>query len=361
MAEWNLAADERASLQGYLAEELPTGEPIRIDAVPDQQRKLRLSTDGRSFILQGARARPTPITRTIADEYAILSVLAGSPVPIPAPVTYCSDDSIVGVPFYVMEYVPGDVIPAGHDLPARFGTPRWRARLCARLVETMADLHCVDPSGCGLDPQSLGVRLSAYETMLDDATSVTGRALPDVRRTVDWLRARRPSRQPAPCLVHGDLLPHNVVFTAATDPTVAGLIDWEFAAYTNPLTDLGFLLSSWYEADEAIPIADLEAEYHDHPHVDALVRHRDRGMWPFTRADGSWSRRHLVDAYAERTGGEIDDAQYYRVFGAFMAAVLWETWHRRRLEGGEPASQWEVIVRYQERVCRELIDGNLPL
>ena len=51
--------------------------------------------------------------------------------------------------------------------------------------------------------------------------------------------------------------------------------------------------------------------------------------------------------------------RYFHVLGAFKAAVLWEAWHRYRLDDGETAPPWVVIVRYQQRVCWELIDGTL--
>ena len=355
MTHWSLDPSERRALIDYLETTVDDERSWTVEPVPDQPRKLAVHAGDQSFLLQGPRRRPTPITRSLEEEYGVLEALAHTSVPVPEPIACCHDDTVLGVPFYLVERLDGAVIPAGEDVPARFQCASHRAQLSRRLIETLATLHNANISS-GLPSVSIPTRLATYETMLADATAVTDRDLPELKTALDWLQETPP--EPAPStLVHGDLLPHNVVFSPTATPAIAGVIDWEFAARTDPRTDLGFLLACWDQSDDHVPIDDLCEEYAGHPHRDALDRLQTRGLWPFTREAGACSRTDLVDAYEAATGRPVGDVRYFHVLGAVKAAILWETWHRYRLEDGETEPQWEVIVRYQARRCRVLLDG----
>lgn len=63
----------------------------------DTQLVLRKQPQGQ--LLAGAHA--------IDREYRVMKALAGSGVPVPRMLDYCEDRSLVGTPFYVMEFLQG--------------------------------------------------------------------------------------------------------------------------------------------------------------------------------------------------------------------------------------------------------------
>ena len=99
--------------------------------------------DGRRLVVR----RP-PLGHVLATahdvgrEFRIIAALGPTPVPVPAALAVCSDDSVNGAPFYVMEFVDGVVL----DRPEKADLldPPTRGRASENLVDTLADLHAVD-------------------------------------------------------------------------------------------------------------------------------------------------------------------------------------------------------------------------
>src|SRR5664280_2775724 len=84
----------------------------------------------------------------MAREYRVMSALAPTPVPVPVMVTLCEDPGVIGTPFYVMEYVEGSILRRTKDTDRL--DDRQRTALAHRLIDTLADLHEVDPDDVGL-------------------------------------------------------------------------------------------------------------------------------------------------------------------------------------------------------------------
>src|SRR5205823_8207229 len=86
----------------------------------------------------------------VMREYKVLSGLKDSPVPVPRPLLACRDDSILGVPFYLMEYVPG--VTVRYELPAAYAqaSDDVRRQIALELIDTLAVLHRVRPEDVGL-------------------------------------------------------------------------------------------------------------------------------------------------------------------------------------------------------------------
>src|SRR5690348_17926619 len=77
-----------------------------------------------------------------------MSALRDTAVPVPHMVTLCEDPDVIGAPFYVMELVEGEVLRADADLAGR--SREDRAELAHQLIDTLADLHSLDPKSLGL-------------------------------------------------------------------------------------------------------------------------------------------------------------------------------------------------------------------
>lgn len=81
-------------------------------------------------------------------EHRVIEALHGTAVPVPEPLLLCEDEAVLGAPFYVMEYVDGVPYRTAEQLAA-IGPERTR-RAVLGLVDTLVELHAVDPEAVGL-------------------------------------------------------------------------------------------------------------------------------------------------------------------------------------------------------------------
>ncbi|MEU9603634.1 phosphotransferase family protein [Streptomyces sp. NPDC048057] len=236
-------------------------------------------------------------------EHRVISALHPTSVPVPEPVLLCEDETVIGAPFYVMEYVPGTPYRTADELAA-LGPERTRATVFG-LVDALVELHSVDPAAVGLDgfgrPDGFldrqlrrwGKQLAASRSRdlagIDDLHARLGRALP---------------RSPAPAVVHGDYRLDNVL--VGPDDRIRAVLDWEMSTLGDPLTDLGLL--AMYSAElpvQGAPISTTAAAP-GHPPVDEIVAR-----------------------YAQRSGRDVSDVSWYTAFAWFKLAVILEGIHYR--------------------------------
>ena len=91
----------------------------------------------------------TPSAHDMAREYRVVAALADTPVPVAPAVTMRDDDSVLGAPFQMVEYVPGQVVRTRADLEA-LGGPEVVSDCVDGLIKVLVDLHQVDPDAVGL-------------------------------------------------------------------------------------------------------------------------------------------------------------------------------------------------------------------
>src|SRR5579883_1638971 len=107
-----------------------------------------LSTQGRKYVL---RKQPPgyllPSAHAIDREYRVQAALQGTPVPVVPMRHFCTDASIIGTPFYVMDYIPGRIFHKP-DLPELSNGERKSAYFA--FAETLATLHEIDFRAIGL-------------------------------------------------------------------------------------------------------------------------------------------------------------------------------------------------------------------
>lgn len=298
----------------------------------------------------------------IATEHAVLERLEPTDVPAPRAVYFCEDESILGEPFSVIEYLDGGGIHWGESLPEAYRNERVRARVGKLLIDRVSDLHSVDGTRFAdvcerVRPRTQVDRIVAQ---LEAAASATGHDPGTLWRVADWLQDNAPDRS-ATALVHGDYKPDNVFFKWEDRPRVSGIVDWETVKLRDPRTELGYLLFYWREREDASPdLNELAARHPDS--VMAEIRERERrGFWPFTKRRGSPSRRELVQQWEEATGLAYEDNRFYRAFGAVMLATVWEGLYADALERGEDTGGWEAHIEYVARLADAIASGDMPL
>ena len=176
----------------------------------------------------------------MSREFTVMRALAGSSVPVPRMVSLCTDDSVLGAPFYLMEHVPGTVLrdPA---LLEKLGADRLRSLVLAT-VDVLAALHAVDPTVVGLAdfgrPRGFNERqVRRWRRQLDDSHS---REVPGIDELHRRLAGDVPEGRDATVL-HGDFRLDNMLVD--TDGlAVRVVLDWEMSTLGDPLTDLGLLV-----------------------------------------------------------------------------------------------------------------------
>ncbi|MER7762867.1 phosphotransferase family protein [Streptomyces sp. NPDC097619] len=240
-------------------------------------------------------------------EFRVISALHGTAVPVPAPLLLCGageDGAAEGAAYYVMEYVDGVPYRTAEQL-ARLGPERTR-RAVLGLVDTLVDLHSVDPAEVGLAdfgrPEGfLERQLRRWGKQLDASR---GRELPGIDVLHAALADRLP-RSPAPTVVHGDYRLDNVLLGGSGEE-VRAVLDWEMSTLGDPLTDLGLLVM--YSSDLGL---------------------EDSPVSTASAAPGHPSPAELVERYAARSGRDTGEIGWYTAFAWFKLAVILEGIHYR--------------------------------
>ena len=231
----------------------------------------------------------------------------------PTSFALCQDESIIGVDFHVMERRRGLVIRSA--LPARLlANPSTVRRLSEMIVNTLADLHAVDPGRVGLADLGRPVGFVARQLSGWSARwhAAKDRERPSVDRLIGWLYEQMPA-SPATSLLHNDYKLDNILLDPSNPATATAVLDWDMCTQGDPLMDLGYLLNVWIEPGD--PPA-----------------WREHAVMP-SYEDGFMTRRDVVERYAERTGFDVGEARWYYAFGAFKLKVILQQIYIRYLRG----------------------------
>ncbi len=276
-----------------------------------------LGIDGGEIVLRRPPAGPLPPGgNDMGREYRVLSRLWRAFPLAPRALHFCDDDSVLGAPFFLMQYRPGIVV---HDTlpPELAGQER---ALSEMMVDMLADFHAVDPAEVDLDtlgrPEGFLGRAVAGWTKRCGVASADiyddGRPPPAAREVADWLAA-----QPLPpgdvSLLHNDFKLNNIVLDPAAPTTPIALLDWDMCTRGDPLFDLGTLVSYWIEPG-------------DPPDMFGL------NQMP-TAAGGFFSRAEVVAAYAARTGRDVSDFRFHHVLGSYKLGVVFLQLYARHCRG----------------------------
>jgi aminoglycoside phosphotransferase (APT) family kinase protein len=248
-----------------------------------------------------------PTAHDMVREHRVMTALGATPVPVPATLALCTDEAVIGAPFYVMDRVAGyivrDVMPTGYAT-----SPADRTAIGRGLVDVLADMHSVDPAAVGLGdygrPEGyLARQIRRWTTQWDATRQPDEPGGTELDRLAARLADAMPSA-PAGPVVHGDYRMDNVLLDPLTPGTVAAVLDWELSTLGDPLADVGLFYVYWQDpSDSAVQAA--------------------AGLLPsVTRLPGFPTRRELVDRYASRTGRDLSSLPWYVGFACFKLAVV---------------------------------------
>jgi aminoglycoside phosphotransferase (APT) family kinase protein len=239
----------------------------------------------------------------MAREHRVVSALAGTPVPVAPVVALCDDESVNEAPFYVMEFVEGPVLRGLAEAEA-FPDHADRQAIAERVVDTLVEIHAVDPDGVGLGELGrkedyVARQLRRWQGQWEKSKT---RELAVIDEVHDRLAGGIPEQGPA-TIVHGDYRLDNMILN--TRGEVAAVVDWELCTLGDPLADVGLLMVYWPKnGEEATSLGQ-----------------------PANLAPGFRAR------YAERSGRDLSRLDFFVALGYWKLAIILEGVYARYAAG----------------------------
>ena len=257
----------------------------------------------------------TPSAHDMAREYRVVAALAATPVPVARAVTMSNDESVLGAPFQMVEYVPGRVVRTVAELEA-LGDKDTIERCVDTLIKVLADLHAVDPAAVGLGDFG---KASGY---LERQVRRWGSQwelirLPDDPRDGDVNRLHSALGQAIPqqsrsSIVHGDYRIDNTMLDSEDATCVRAVLDWEMSTLGDPLSDTALM---------------------------CVYRHP---MFDLVHSDAAWTSPlippadELAHRYSLASGQPLAHWEFYMALAYFKLAIIAAGIDFRARMGGAP-------------------------
>jgi aminoglycoside phosphotransferase (APT) family kinase protein len=245
--------------------------PFELAKFPSGQSNptYRISAASGDYVLRRKPFGPLlPSAHAVDREYRLLSALAPLGYPVPRPLARCADTQVIGAIFYVMALAKGCAYANG-ALPD-FDAPT-RREMYEQLVDTLADLHNIDPAAAGL--ADFGKAGNYFERQVARWTRQYRDSQTDQIEEMEGLIAFLPRtipQQSRTSVVHGDYRIDNVMFD---DRRLTAVLDWELATLGDPLADFSYLAMQWVmPADGGAGLAGLDLPALGIPTLDDIVR-----------------------------------------------------------------------------------------
>jgi aminoglycoside phosphotransferase (APT) family kinase protein len=324
-----------AKLEAYLAERIPefTGplqvrqfkggqsNPTYLLVTPDKRYVLRRKPPGQ--LLASAHA--------VDREYKVISALGRhTDVPVPRTHLLCTDDTVIGTWFYVMDHVEGRIYwdPSFPDVALD-----QRRVHAFGLCDALARLHRVRPEDAGLADYGkptgyLARQIGRFSKQYAEDTA--GGRVASMERVIEWLPRNMPIHEPPAAVVHGDYRADNAIFHP-TEPRVVAILDWELSALGDPLADFAYHLMVYRLPTLSIP----------------MLGGRD------AQALGLPSEQEYVAHYEQVTGWTVDprDLEFYLAFGMFRLAGIFHGIRSRVVRGTAVSQQAQHYAGFTDAIC----------
>ena len=246
---------------------------------------------------------------------------------LPSIVAVCEDESLLGVPFYVMEELEG-IVPT-EELPRGLESEASRRALGDDLVDALVEIHAADVTTPALAsfarPGSYNERQVRRFGQLWEINKT--RDLPAVDHVGTRLAAAVPDPLPS-TVVHGDFRLGNTMVGQGEPTRIAAVLDWEMGAIGDPRADVGYLLATYSEPGG--PPNPL-------------------GTSPVTALPGFPSRADLVRRYARRSGRDVEPLEWFEALALWKAAVFCEAIYGRYMRG-ELGAEDSRAARFEQGV-----------
>jgi aminoglycoside phosphotransferase (APT) family kinase protein len=242
-------------------------------------------------------------------EYNLLKRIYSVYPKAPKPLLYCEDPNIMDKHFYVMELKKGVVLD--EDLPDDWNTTQIKQQISKDFIQELVDLHNIDVYKNNLDslgkPEGFLKRqvngwIQRYrQSKTDD--------LPFVEKLENWLIDNIPNYTDV-TIIHNNFKLNNIMFNPENPNQIIAVLDWEMSTIGDPLLDLAISLAYWTEEGD-----------------------EETGLTAVTNQPGFLTRRELAILYAETSGRDISNLNYYLSFAFYKIAVVLQQIYYRYKSG----------------------------
>jgi len=240
----------------------------------------------------------------VEREFKVMNALQGTGVPVPRVDLLCDDESVIGTPFFVMQWIEGRIIMS----PLESGIePSALNAIYRDYMQVLARLHGVDYQAVGLAefgrPGNYFARqISRWS---DQYRASETDSLPQMDQLIEWLPKNIPDDD-ATSIVHGDYTIRNMV-VHPTDPKVVAVLDWELSTIGHPLGDLAYTCQFFHHSD--------------------FSREQIRAL-------GVPDEQELIDLYCAGSGrAGVDHWPFYIAYCKFRLAAISQGVYKRGLDG----------------------------
>ena len=292
--------------------------------------------DDRFVLRRPPRPPLPPSAHDMVREARLQLALAPHGIRLPPILAVCQDESVIGVPFYIMRFLDGHVIT--DRLPPGLGEPAARRRLADGLVDALVEIHAADVTD---PPLAVFVRSGSYlERQVRRFSQLweinATRDLPVVADVGRRLGEDIPSPLPD-TVVHGDYRLGNLMVERSRPERVQAVLDWEMGAIGDPRADLGYLLATYAEPGG---------------------RPSPLGLSPVTAHRGFPRKAELVERYVERSGRDVGPLGWFEALALWKASVFCEAIYGRYMRGelgveDERAAAFETAVPLMAETAAE--------
>lgn len=280
---------------------------------------FKLTAHGKHYVLRtkpGPASKLLPSAHAIDREYRVMDALQKAGFPAARQYALCTDESVIGRAFYIMEFIDGRVL-WDQSLPGM--EPGARAAIYDEMNRVMAQLHTIDYGAIGL--ADYGKPGNYFARQIDRWTrqykASETEPIPAMDRLIEWLPHHIPSGDDT-TIVHGDYRMDNLIFHP-TEPRILAVLDWELSTLGHPLADFSYHCMSWHIAP---------GEF--------------RGIGGLDLAAlGIPSEDTYIARYSERTGRHVDaaDFRFCLAYNLFRMAGILQGIMKRYVDGTAASPQ----------------------
>ena len=273
-----------------------------------------------------------PTAHDMAREHTVLAALAGTDVPVPRTLAFCSDDTVNDAPFYVMEKVDGMILRTPAELAA---LTHEDARRCSEsLIDVLVAIHGVDYRAAGLE--EFGHPDGYVERQVrrwgEQWERSKAKDIPAIEELARRLRAALP-KSPPPTIVHGDYRLDNTMLAVGDPGRIVAVLDWEMATLGDPLSDLGLFLVYWGRDQNTLS--------GDDPAMGTSA--------------GFLSREQVAERYANASGRDLSELDFYEMLASYKLAIILAGIHARYLMGKTVGEGFEHIGVMVESIAESAL------
>jgi len=174
----------------------------------------------------------------VATEAAVRTAASLAGVPAPAVYEVCTDETVLGGPFFLSAAIMGETVPRrvlrlvhGTDPSGALGQ-----KIAGQIGAAIAQLHSIPPEAIpsGLVPPPGAGPIEAALIGVEAQLELLLAPSPIFSFGVSWLERNAPSEPEVACLVHSDIRNGNII---VGPDGLRAILDWEGSRIGDPMED----------------------------------------------------------------------------------------------------------------------------